>query len=653
MERVSNSSMRYSASFVVPDFRLQNRDQGARGTCVAFSVIALMEYYFGYGKCLSPQFLYACCKMDDVNSGTSIAKAFDCIKEFGVCDYHVWPYNKVNVDPRNQAQIPPERLAEIPTEKCGDITPKRLFTPQNIEEYKSRLSGTAGTCPMPIVVGYQVFPRVNNNLDWVQMPLPGQKSDGAHAVLIYGWNDTPDERSKGYFLAQNSWGVADSLSSTPGLLKIPFEYIEQYAQDAWTIECSRKHPCSNAEEYAGMDEKRNELKLPSKNSLCFVDNTTPSPTVVLPPPPALDAVKKDFFGTQRKNISEQGYSLPGIGLSLLQRHGFKSEVNGRIFNGDSSEVNTKRSPELMTYIEHENPRSDLVAEIVTYRIPVHSNKCYLVASAFLYHVNLTAVLPSDIKLLEEFINDRIIPGWISHSIVHTFIIVGTFEHFHDSCQASSSPTVILCERERENIWKFKAPKCTNACTNEFLSHILPGDYVNEIQCAIYGPHAGHGHFNNLWWQKGIDGEITIESLSEKLQLHEDARGFGHLYCGIAKALDELFKSNIFEKRYGLMKSDKGGFQVIPACWSEDFAKVRKPYRFSMRLITVKRRCLIWSALSIICFVLTLALSLSPLVNRQQTCYGSKAVCIFVGLSGFAGLKFYIGRKKLLAKQIFR
>ena len=105
---------RYPGKFVLPHFQVR-RDQGSRGTCAAFSAVAMLEYLCGNKKQYSPQYLYAATHLSEEmreQSGTEMREIFRVIKEQGVCLYDHWPYNKVAAG--DEAQVSEEILMISP-----------------------------------------------------------------------------------------------------------------------------------------------------------------------------------------------------------------------------------------------------------------------------------------------------------------------------------------------------------------------------------------------------------------------------------------------------------------------------------------------------------------------------------------------------------
>jgi hypothetical protein len=87
------------------------RNQGSRGTCVAFACVAVREFLLGDGSAqgdLSEQFLYWDCKRRDLFSGpgTFVSTGMTCLESDGVCPEQVWPYNPQPIED-NEGQGPP------------------------------------------------------------------------------------------------------------------------------------------------------------------------------------------------------------------------------------------------------------------------------------------------------------------------------------------------------------------------------------------------------------------------------------------------------------------------------------------------------------------------------------------------------------------
>lgn len=219
------------------------RDQGGRGTCVAFATVALREYLIGCAASLSEQFLYWACKQLDgfpEEAGTFIGTAMCALSTQGVCEQNTWPYNPEH-DPTNESQDPPPDGAK--TQALSFIMPNTRTVAQHcVNLYKQILSGTDGNGSMPVVIATLVFnswfrSAATHQTGKITMPLPGEMPlPGGHAMLIVGYQDDPSVPGGGYFIVRNSWSDAWAAQSpeAPGHALMPYAYIERYIVEAFT-----------------------------------------------------------------------------------------------------------------------------------------------------------------------------------------------------------------------------------------------------------------------------------------------------------------------------------------------------------------------------------------------------------------------------------
>ena len=104
---------------------LPRHDQGSRGTCMAFAVTSLLEYYFhchGNDIRLSPQYLYARCKCEeqDDEKGTTLETAFKVVTEHGFCKETDWPYNR-HATTANEGEDSVENEMQIKTKSLKEL----------------------------------------------------------------------------------------------------------------------------------------------------------------------------------------------------------------------------------------------------------------------------------------------------------------------------------------------------------------------------------------------------------------------------------------------------------------------------------------------------------------------------------------------------
>ncbi len=373
------------------------------------------------------------------------------------------------------------------------------------------------------------------------------------------------------------------------------------------------------------------------------------PSLTAAPDPIV--VQNDYFGTQESNITQNNFSYPGIGLTYLQDKGFDSEVKG------STVVVEKHGDVNIRLRRYMSP--GINAESVIYKIPVFSKKCYLVASIFMYKGKGAAITPNDISRVVDFVKDDVVSVYSTHNkIIHTFITIGTYGRFHSQCEAQNgNPIVILCEQLRCNIWKYKIPPVNNACTDEFLAYILPGDYKDEIKTAIYGSGP-----NDVQAWFDVEGNITIGSLVKKLELNADNNGFACHRAGLEKSLDALFKSNLERPRYAI--KEIGTDKIILPNYDIEFKKAKKPLRFTDRLMKIKRAYSIWTTLSRLSFCIALGMPVYKFFNEAGLNDEFSIAQLFDGamlrqmlavlfVVAFTLFRSYVNKKRLLAKQLFK
>ena len=219
------------------------RDQGKRGTCVAFASVGLREYLEGCNSELSEQFLYWACKQSDGypdEAGTFIHIAMSALGTMGVCEWPLWPYNP-EPDPGNESQDPPPNGA---TEQALTFVmpATRAIAPNWVNLYKQVLAGVDGFGQMPIVIASLVFnswyrSAATHQTGKITLPLPGEMPlSGGHAMLIVGYQDDPSVPGGGYFIVRNSWSE-DWAAQSPearGHALMPYAYIEQYIVEAFS-----------------------------------------------------------------------------------------------------------------------------------------------------------------------------------------------------------------------------------------------------------------------------------------------------------------------------------------------------------------------------------------------------------------------------------
>ena len=215
------------------------RNQGARGTCVSFTLTAIQDYYRRLHGIASPNFseqhLYHEIKLIDGSPaacGTWQSYGRQVLMNRGQCRELIWPYNP---------NLPCNNNGVMPATARPDALHYRLnltaLTPKNAGLIRSTLSTRRPVgISFPVYNSWYLSPAVRQT-GRITMPLPGETSVGGHAVCLVGFQDTPTSPGGGYFILRNSWGTTWGATNPygAGYGVIPYAYITGYNWEAFTL----------------------------------------------------------------------------------------------------------------------------------------------------------------------------------------------------------------------------------------------------------------------------------------------------------------------------------------------------------------------------------------------------------------------------------
>lgn len=216
------------------------RNQHERGTCVAFASVGFLEFHLnadgtGAAKRFSEQFVYWGCKNDDDmenTEGTFVSTARQVLKKRGSCLGKTWKYNPLPI-PGNESQGPPPGGAKAEAKQF--VFSAKAVAARNPDRIREQLD--AGK---PVVLSVKTFPSwdypTTNDTGEITMPIPGEKSDGGHAICVVGYELNSRFPGGGAFIIRNSWGTAWAKPSgrfQPGYGTLFFEYIKKYGLEAY------------------------------------------------------------------------------------------------------------------------------------------------------------------------------------------------------------------------------------------------------------------------------------------------------------------------------------------------------------------------------------------------------------------------------------
>ena len=218
------------------------RNQGSRGSCVAFAALAVreqLEIAAGAPSSLdlSEQFVYWWCKeKDGVPSltGTYVSVGMRCLREMGAPLEETWPYVSVELGSPGQGPPPPAAALGNPVYRALRIME---FSRIDTEGMKTCLAqGRAVAFSIP-VFGSWYYSLATRRWGKITLPLPGEAQDGGHALTLVGYQDEAAAPGGGYFLVRNSW----QPWSYDGVWRqgygyIPYGYINRYASALFSAE---------------------------------------------------------------------------------------------------------------------------------------------------------------------------------------------------------------------------------------------------------------------------------------------------------------------------------------------------------------------------------------------------------------------------------
>ena len=220
------------------------RDQGRRGTCVAFAFAAAREFEearVGSEVDLSEQHLYFLCKQADGHpgAGTYPRVALQQLEKCGVCFEKTWPYNPDRI-PGNEGQGPaPAHAARVGLKHR--IESYESFGSGDLEGFKASLAGLSGP-QRPVPFAVPVFPSWGNGATRLTgdiiMPFSKEQAVGGHMLAAVGYEDDTEAPGGGWIYFRNSWGTGWASESrvAPGYGRLPYAYWVRYGRSAHVIQ---------------------------------------------------------------------------------------------------------------------------------------------------------------------------------------------------------------------------------------------------------------------------------------------------------------------------------------------------------------------------------------------------------------------------------
>jgi hypothetical protein len=202
------------------------RDQGPRGTCLAFAATAVHEQARRQRRgvwtdLLGEEILYWSCKQLDADgkAGTYPRSVGDVLRDSGQSAAKLWPY-----DPRRDeaaADYAPPAAAREP-DQMRRATVRTIS--HRLDELRARVD--AGHA---VILGLELWPAFFSAPNGaLTTPAPLELIGEAHAVALVGYDDGPEE-----LLLRNSWGTRWGQA---GHGRLPYAALPIVARGAWTLD---------------------------------------------------------------------------------------------------------------------------------------------------------------------------------------------------------------------------------------------------------------------------------------------------------------------------------------------------------------------------------------------------------------------------------
>jgi C1A family cysteine protease len=202
-------------------------NQGQLGSCTANALVGNLEFLERKAgqvvSDLSRLFIYynerAMEGTINEDAGAMIRDGVKSLVKLGVCTEKEWPYNIAKF-----AQKPPPACYK----KAADhhvISYHRILSLQQMRQCLAE--------GYPFVFGFSVYDAFESEAvaktGILNLPKPGEKQLGGHAVCAVGYDDSTKR-----VLVRNSWGADWGLK---GYFTMPYDYISNnnLADDLWTI----------------------------------------------------------------------------------------------------------------------------------------------------------------------------------------------------------------------------------------------------------------------------------------------------------------------------------------------------------------------------------------------------------------------------------
>lgn len=198
------------------------RDQGARGTCLAFAASTAHEHARRQRRttaaALGPESLYWRCKEidGDRHAGTYPRSAAEALEDHGQLDEALWPYDPDRDDSAAGYEPPAAAVATDALRRA-----RMTDTDTRVGTICAHLA--VGRL---VVLGLELWPQFYEQHDGIlSTPSVADLLGAGHAVTAVGFDD-----ATAALLVRNSWGTC---WGEDGHARLPYEALAIVARGAW------------------------------------------------------------------------------------------------------------------------------------------------------------------------------------------------------------------------------------------------------------------------------------------------------------------------------------------------------------------------------------------------------------------------------------